>query len=46
MNKRVLIIGRNTGIGASLNQQLIENGIETILVSRSQGGFRYHCRST
>ena len=38
MSKRVLIIGGNTGIGASLNQLLQEEGIETICISRNQGG--------
>jgi NAD(P)-dependent dehydrogenase (short-subunit alcohol dehydrogenase family) len=37
MTKRVLIIGGNTGIGADLNEQLTSEGLETILISRSQG---------
>jgi 3-oxoacyl-[acyl-carrier protein] reductase len=37
MTKRVLIIGGNTGIGAALNEQLTAEGVETILISRSQG---------
>lgn len=36
--KKVLIIGGNTGIGAALNVQLKEQGIETILLSRTQSG--------
>ena len=36
MTKRVLIIGGNTGIGAALNEQLTSQGVETILLSRSQ----------
>ncbi|MDA8886176.1 SDR family oxidoreductase [Bacteroidia bacterium] len=38
MTKRVLIVGGNTGIGAALNEQLLAEGIETILISRNQGG--------
>lgn len=38
MSKRIVIIGGNTGIGASLNEQLIAEGSETILISRNQGG--------
>ncbi|MFB1013759.1 MAG: SDR family oxidoreductase, partial [Bacteroidia bacterium] len=30
--------GGNTGIGAALNEQLLAEGIETILISRNQGG--------
>ncbi|MBT8327101.1 MAG: SDR family oxidoreductase [Bacteroidia bacterium] len=37
MSKRVLIVGGNTGIGASLNQILKNEGIETICISRNQG---------
>jgi 3-oxoacyl-[acyl-carrier protein] reductase len=38
MTKRVLIVGGNTGIGAALNEQLLAEGVETILISRNQGG--------
>lgn len=38
MTKRVLILGGNTGIGAALNEQLLAEGVETILISRNQGG--------
>ncbi len=38
MTKRVLIVGGNTGIGAALNEQLKAEGVETILISRNQGG--------
>lgn len=38
MNKRVLILGGNSGIGASLNEILQAEGVETILWSRSQDG--------
>jgi NAD(P)-dependent dehydrogenase (short-subunit alcohol dehydrogenase family) len=38
MTKRVLIVGGNTGIGAALNEQLLAEGAETILISRTQGG--------
>lgn len=38
MIKRVLIVGGNTGIGAALNEQLLAEGVETILISRNQGG--------
>ena len=38
MTKRVLIVGGNTGIGAALNEQLMAEGVETILISRNQGG--------
>jgi 3-oxoacyl-[acyl-carrier protein] reductase len=38
MTKRVLIVGGNTGIGAALNKQLLAEGVETILISRNQGG--------
>lgn len=37
MIRRVLIVGGNTGIGAALNEQLMSEGVETILISRSQG---------
>ncbi len=37
MLKRVLIVGGNTGIGASLNLILQNDGIETICISRNQG---------
>jgi len=38
MTKRVLIVGGNTGIGAALNEQLLAEGVKTILISRNQGG--------
>ena len=38
MTKRILIVGGNTGIGAALNEQLLAEGVETILISRNQGG--------
>ena len=37
MNKRVLIVGGNTGIGKTLNKILLADGHETHLISRSQG---------
>ena len=37
MNKRVLIVGGNTGIGKTLNELLFADGHETHLISRSQG---------
>ena len=37
MNKRVLIVGGNTGIGKTLNKLLLADGHETHLISRSQG---------
>ena len=37
MNKRVLIVGGNTGIGKTLNELLFADGHETHLLSRSQG---------
>lgn len=38
MSKRILIVGGNSGIGEKLNKLLQEEGNETILMSRSQGG--------
>ena len=38
MSKRILIVGGNSGIGEKLNKLLQEEGKETILMSRSQGG--------
>jgi NAD(P)-dependent dehydrogenase (short-subunit alcohol dehydrogenase family) len=38
MNKRVLIVGGNTGIGKILDDLLLAEGHETHLISRSQGG--------
>lgn len=38
MNKRVLILGGNTGIGKILDDLLLAEGHETHLISRSQGG--------
>ena len=37
MNKRILIVGGNTGIGKTLNELLFADGHETHLISRSQG---------
>jgi len=36
MNKRILIVGGNTGIGKTLNELLFADGHETNLISRSQ----------
>ncbi|MDG1720397.1 MAG: SDR family NAD(P)-dependent oxidoreductase [Bacteroidia bacterium] len=36
MNKRILIVGGNTGIGKTLNELLFADGHETHLISRSQ----------